>query len=363
MAEVDFSAADHEGMTRALRLAVRGLTTTTPNPRVGCVLVRDGVVVGEGWHQRAGEAHAEVVALDAAGLRARGATAYVTLEPCAHHGRTPPCADALVAAGVARIVAAMVDPNPAVAGRGLQQLAAAGIVTACGLMADAAMELNPGFVSRMTRGRPWVRLKTAISLDGRSALNDGRSQWITGEAARRDGHRYRARACAVLTGIGTVLADDPRLTVREVPCQRQPLRVVVDSQLRMPPSARLFDGAPLLIATLREGNTQAAQALRAAGAEILTLPASEAHVDLHALLVALAARGVNEVHVEAGAVLGGALARQALVDEYLVYQAASWLGEGAPGLTLPGSLAPERRLQVIDQRRVGEDWRWLLRPA
>ena len=215
-----FSAADHEFMARALRLARRGLFTTSPNPRVGCVLVREGKVVGEGWHRRAGEAHAEVNALAMAGDAARGATAYVTLEPCSHYGRTPPCAEALIAAGAARVVTAMQDPNPLVAGRGLTMLNTTGIVTECGLMAEEAVELNVGFVSRMTRGRPWVRLKLAASLDGKTALNDGRSQWITGTPARRDGHRWRARACAILSGIGTVRTDDPQLNVRDVATDR-----------------------------------------------------------------------------------------------------------------------------------------------
>ena len=228
-----FSAADHEFMAQALRLAERGLYTTTPNPRVGCVIVKDGKVVGEGWHQKAGEAHAEVHALRAAGEGARGATVYVTLEPCSHHGRTPPCADALVAAGVARVVAAMQDPNPQVAGRGITRLQAAGVVAECGLLEAEARELNIGFVARMTRGRPWLRLKVAASLDGKTALENGVSQWITGPAARQDGHRWRARACAILSGIGTVRDDDPRLNVRGVQTSRQPVKVIVDSRLAL----------------------------------------------------------------------------------------------------------------------------------
>ncbi|MHB8167892.1 MAG: bifunctional diaminohydroxyphosphoribosylaminopyrimidine deaminase/5-amino-6-(5-phosphoribosylamino)uracil reductase RibD, partial [Sulfuricella sp.] len=227
-----FSAIDHEYMAQALRLAEKGLYTTTPNPRVGCVIVRDGKVVGSGWHQRAGEPHAEIHALTQAGELARGATVYVTLEPCSHHGRTPPCAEALIQAGVGRVVVAMVDPNPQVAGEGLTQLQQAGIRTDIGLLEEEAHQLNLGFVSRMTCGRPWLRLKIAASLDGKTALNNGVSQWITGADARRDAHRLRARSCAVLTGIGTVLADDPMLNVREVETPRQPLRVVVDSGLR-----------------------------------------------------------------------------------------------------------------------------------
>ena len=224
-------------MSRALALAAHGLTTSTPNPRVGCVIVKDGQIVGEGWHRRAGEPHAEAVALAAAGLQARGATAYVTLEPCSHHGRTPPCADALVAANVARVIAAMEDPNPKVRGRGLTRLRESGVEVRCGLLAAPARELNIGFVSRMTRGRPWVRAKIAASLDGTTALADGSSQWITGEAARIDGHRWRSRACAILTGYGTVRDDDPQLNVRHVETERQPLRVVVDSRLETPPVA------------------------------------------------------------------------------------------------------------------------------
>src|SRR5512135_2037899 len=230
-------AIDSQWMARALCLAERGLYTTSPNPRVGCVLVKDGRVIGEGWHERAGEPHAEVHALRAAGEAARGATAYVTLEPCSHHGRTPPCADALIAAKVARVVSAMQDPNPLVAGQGLKKLSAAGIETDCGLMEAAARELNIGFISRMTRGTPWVRSKIAASLDGRTALANGASKWITGEAARRDVQHWRARSCAVLTGIGTVLADDPQLNVR-MASSRQPLRVLLDSQLRIAPEAK-----------------------------------------------------------------------------------------------------------------------------
>ena len=276
---MSFSAADHEFMARALRLARKGLFTTTPNPRVGCVIVRDGAIVGEGWHARAGEAHAETHALNAAAAFARGATAYVTLEPCSHHGRTPPCADALIAAGVARVVAAMRDPNPQVAGNGLQQLRAAGIDTADGLMEMEARELNIGFVSRMTCGRPWVRLKLAASLDGKTALNNGRSQWITGPEARRDGHAWRARACAILTGAGTVRDDDPRLTVRDIETDRQPLRVVVDSHMETPPTARILEGGNALVVAATEDAAKIA-ALRAAGAEVIVLPNPQGKVDL-----------------------------------------------------------------------------------
>ncbi|MBT9521452.1 MAG: bifunctional diaminohydroxyphosphoribosylaminopyrimidine deaminase/5-amino-6-(5-phosphoribosylamino)uracil reductase RibD, partial [Dechloromonas sp.] len=261
---MSFSAVDHGMMARALQLAERGLWTTSPNPRVGCVVVRDGEIVGEGWHEKAGEPHAEVHALRAAGEKGKGATAYVTLEPCSHHGRTPPCAEALIAAGVARVVAAMTDPNPLVSGKGLALLQAAGIETASGLLENEARELNIGFVSRMTRGRPWLRLKAAASLDGKTALNNGVSQWITGPDARRDGHAWRARACAILTGIGTVRDDDPSLTVRDVVTTRQPLRVVVDSRLEILPTARILQGEPVLIVGAIE-NAEKMALLRSTG--------------------------------------------------------------------------------------------------
>ncbi len=362
---MSFSAVDHGMMARALQLAERALWTTSPNPRVGCVLVRDGEIVGEGWHVRAGEPHAEVHALRAAGERARGATAYVTLEPCSHYGRTPPCAEGLIAAGVTRVVAAMEDPNPLVAGRGLAMLRAAGIETACGLLAEAAQELNIGFVSRMTRGRPWVRLKTAASLDGKTALNNGVSQWITGPDARRDGHRWRARACAILTGIGTVRDDDPRLDVREVETTRQPLRVIVDSRLETPPTARILQGGPVLLAAAVD-DAERANLLKAAGAEILLLPNAAGKVELPALLNALAARGINEVHVEAGWKLNGSLLREGLVDELLLYMAPCLIGHHAAGLfNLPelSDLAGKRPLSLRDVRQVGGDIRILARLA
>lgn len=362
---MSFSAVDHGMMARALQLAERALWTTSPNPRVGCVLVRDGEIVGEGWHVRAGEPHGEVHALRAAGERARGATAYVTLEPCSHYGRTPPCAEGLIAAGVSRVVAAMEDPNPLVAGRGLTMLRAAGIETACGLLAEAAQELNIGFVSRMTRGRPWVRLKTAASLDGKTALNNGVSQWITGPDARCDGHRWRARACAILTGIGTVRDDDPRLDVREVETTRQPLRVIVDSRLETPPTARILQGGPVLLAAAVD-DAERANLLKAAGAEILFLPNAAGKVELPALLNALAVRGINEVHVEAGWKLNGSLLREGLVDELLLYMAPCLIGHHAAGLfNLPelSDLAGKRPLSLRDVRQVGGDIRILARLA
>ncbi len=360
-----FTPADHDFMQRALELAALGLATATPNPRVGCVLVRDGAVVGEGWHRRAGEPHAEVVALAQAGARARGATAYVTLEPCSHHGRTPPCVDALLKAGVARVVAAMEDPNPAVNGLGLERLRAGGVDVRCGLLEQEARELNIGFVSRMVRGRPWVRLKAAASLDGRTALPDGSSQWITGEAARADGHAWRARACALLTGIGTVRRDDPRLTVRHVSCSRQPLRVLVDSRLQVDPGAHVLDGGSTLVACAVDAPQRAGKtsALRELGCEVITLAGGAGRVDLAELLRELARRGVNELHVEAGYVLNGALLRAGLVDELLLYVAPTLLGnaiglaELAPPPTLDARLAFAWR--SVD--RVGDDLRLVAR--
>ncbi len=357
-----FSAADHSFMARALRLARRGLNTATPNPRVGCVIVRDGHVVGEGWHEKAGLPHAEAGALAAivgAGDTPIGATAYVTLEPCSHFGRTPPCADALIAAGVARAVVAMRDPNPLVAGQGLARLAAAGIEVASGLMEAEASELNIGFISRMARGRPWLRLKVAASLDGKTALNNGVSQWITGPAARRDAHAWRARSCAVLTGIGTVKDDNPRLTVREVPTSRQPLRVVIDSRLETPPDAAILDGGKVLIAAAQEDIGRAA-ALRARGAEIVFLPNANGKVELGELLRELGRRGINEVLAEAGTRLNGSLLREGCVDELLIYQAPLLIGDAARGMFgLPelADLAGARRLNIIERRTVGADFR------
>ena len=358
-----FSAADHEFMAHALQLARRGLFTTTPNPRVGCVVVRDGAVVGEGWHVRAGEAHAEAHALSAAGPQARGATVYVTLEPCSHHGRTPPCADALIEAGVSRVVAAMRDPNPQVGGNGVERLRAAGILFEDGLMEAEARELNIGFVSRMTRGRPWVRLKVAASLDGKTALNNGKSQWITGGEARRDGHTWRARACAILTGAGTVRDDDPRLNVRDVETSRQPLRVVVDSHLETLPRARLLEGGNALVAAATEDTGKIA-ALRAAGAEVVVLPNPQGKVDLPGLLQLLAGRGINELHVEAGHKLNGSLLREGLVDELLMYFAPTLLGSGREMFPLPEltNLSGRHDLRITDLRRVGDDIRILARP-
>jgi diaminohydroxyphosphoribosylaminopyrimidine deaminase/5-amino-6-(5-phosphoribosylamino)uracil reductase len=352
-----FSAFDQAMMRRALELAEKGLYTTTPNPRVGCVLVKNNSVVGEGWHEKAGGPHAEVVALQKAGAEAAGATVYVNLEPCNHQGRTPPCVEALKKAKVKRVVAAMRDPNPQ-AGGGGAALEAAGIAFEHGLLEAEARELNIGFVSRMTRGRPWVRLKVAATLDGRTALSDGTSQWITGAEARRDGHRWRARACAILTGAGTVRADDPRLTVREVETPRQPLRVIVDSRLETPPTARILQGHKALVFAATHGALP--------NAEVVCLPNKNQKVELPAMLEELARRGVNELHVEAGFRLNGSLVREGCVDEYLLYFNPSFLGDHAQGmLDLPAIAALQNRisLKTLSVDRFGDDLRILARPA
>lgn len=360
-----FTAADHEFMLQALRLAARGMNTCTPNPRVGCVVVHDGSVVGEGWHRRRGEAHAEVLALAEAGSRARGATAYVTLEPCNHHGNTPPCVDALIEAHPARVIAAMEDPNPAVNGQGLERLRAAGIDVRCGLLAQEARELNLGFVSRMVRGRPWVRMKVAASLDGRSALHDGRSQWITGEAARVDGHAWRARACAVLTGIGTVRDDNPQMNVRHVNTPRQPLRVLVDSRLDVNPAARILEGGNTLVVCAIEPAQRAerTESLVELGCEVLTLAGAGGKVDLRALLAELGRRGINELHVEAGSKLNGSLLREDCVDELLLYVAPTLLGDAVPLAALPAPQAIDRgiALHYESVERIGHDLRVIAR--
>ena len=375
-----FTRLDYQYMARALQLAEQGLYTTDPNPRVGCVLVRDGEIVGEGFHARAGEPHAERHALAAAGDRARGATAYVTLEPCSHTGRTGPCADALVAAGVARVVAAMEDPNPLVAGNGMQTLAAAGIETASGLLEADARALNPGFISRMTRQRPYLRIKIAASVDGRTAMASGESQWITGPAAREDVQRLRARSSAVITGVGTVLADRPSYTVR--PQQwaltdyqqhsggsdrvRQPLRVILDRTLQTPPDVPVVSapGHCLLVAGEQHPGRQ--NALEFAGAEVMLLPASGSGIDLQQLLIELNRRECNEVLVECGATLAGAFVREGLFDELIVFMAPALLGSSArPLLGLPqlASMSEKVALKWQDVRQIGDDLRLTLVPA
>lgn len=353
-----FSEFDRAMMLRALVLAERGLFTTTPNPRVGCVIAQRGEVVGEGWHEKAGSPHAEADALVQASGAARGATVYVTLEPCNHHGRTPPCAEALIKAGVSRVVAAMRDPNPD-SKNGGEALAEAGIAFEVGLLEEEARELNIGFVSRMTRGRPWVRMKIAATLDGRTALGNGVSQWITGPEARKDGHRWRARACAVATGGGTVKADDPRLTVREVETPRQPLRVVVDSHVETPASARILQGAKALVFAAVKGKSLP-------NAEIVVLPNAGGKVDLPKMLLELGKRGVNELHVEGGFKLNGSLVREGCVDEFLIYLNPSFLGDSAQGmvnLAEVTSLDQRVRLAIRSVDRIGDDLRILARPA
>jgi len=367
---------DSRWMAQALRLAEQGLYSTSPNPRVGCVLVADEKIVGSGWHRRAGEPHAEVHALREAGVKARGATAYVTLEPCSHHGKTPPCAAALIEAGVARVVVTVQDPNPKVAGEGIAKLRAAGIAVECGLMETEARELNAGFFARMTRGTPWLRSKIAMSLDGRTALANGVSKWITGEAARLDVQHWRARSCAVLTGIDTVLADDARLNVREIETQRQPLRVVLDSKLRMPLTARILhqlpspasgrgaggEGKMLIYAAVHD--TEKIAALEKAGVAVCVLPDRNGQVDLPAVLRDLAQRGCNEVLLEAGSTLNGAMLRAGLVDELLMYVAPQLLGDKARGMAQLGELTgldQRVNLKWQDVRQVGNDLRIIVK--
>lgn len=357
---MSFTAEDHAMMARALQLAERALFTTSPNPRVGCVIVKDGQIVGEGYHIEAGTPHAEVHALAMAGEAARGATVYVTLEPCSHFGRTPPCADSLMEAHVARVVAAMGDPNPEVNGQGLARLQRAGIEVACGLLEKEARQLNKGFLSRIERGRPWVTLKAAASLDGKTALLNGQSQWITGPQARRDVHALRARSCAILTGSGTVLADDPMLTVREVATLRQPRRVVVDRALAISHQARIFgpEASTILVTAVEDAAAHRPYLDR--GVEVWVLHTDQRRVDLPALMKKLAAEGVGELMVEAGAGLNGALLEAGLVDELVVYLAPCVIGNSAQGLfDLPelSSLSNKINLKLTDLRQVGQDVR------
>ena len=355
-------------MAKALKLAEKGLNTTSPNPRVGCVIVRDGRLVGEGYHERAGTPHAEVHALAMAGETARGATAYVTLEPCSHHGRTPPCAEALVEAGVGRVVAAIEDPNPQVGGRGLARLENAGIETRAGVLTEDAEALNRGFLKRMRTGHPWMTLKLAGSLDGATALASGESQWITGPEARRDVQLGRARSCAILTGIGTVLADDPALNVRLPGATRQPDRLVLDTRLRTPSEARLFqtDGRVHILHG-QQIESDSVDRLTRAGAGLTRLPvdATTGQLDLHALMNWLGEQGYNEIWVEAGAILAGGLLKAGLVDELLLYQAPKLLGANVRPLldwSIP-SLAQAVQLVPVDTRQIGADLRWRLRPV
>ncbi len=363
-----FDADDHHHMVRALELARLGMYSTPPNPAVGCVLVRWGQVVGEGYHHRAGEPHAEVIALEEAGAAARGATAYVTLEPCSHHGRTPPCTEALIAAAVRRVVVAMRDPNPRVDGSGLARLEQAGILTAHGLLAGEAAEINRGFVRRMRSGRPWVTLKLGASLDGRTALADGTSKWITGERARADVQRLRARSSAIITGSGTVLADDPMLTVRDPAIDmrgRRPLRVVLDSQLRTPAGAQVLSFSSSTLILTRDAAKPAAVELREAGVQVASVRASPQGLDLEAVIERLAELECNEVLVEAGPTLAGEFVRLGLVDEIVVYMAPVVLGDSARSLfNLPllSRMCDRCEFEWRDVARVGEDLRLTLRP-
>lgn len=374
MSPTEQSVLDAAYMARALELARKGVYSTHPNPRVGCVIVRDGEVVGEGWHVRAGEPHAEVHALRQAGDKAKGATAYVTLEPCSHHGRTPPCANALVNAGVARVVAAMQDPNPDVAGRGLLRLMSAGIAVQSGVLEGEARALNKGFLKRMEHGLPYVRVKLAMSLDGRTAMASGESQWITGPEARSAVQRLRAQSSVVLTGADTVLADHARLTVRPdelglnaeltaLAVTRPPLRVLIDGRLRVPLDAPFFKAGNALVVTCAAASAR--ERYHEEGHEMLALASSGGHVDLRKLLVELASRGVNDVLVEAGPKLAGAFTRLGLVDEFQIFVAGKFMGSSArPLLDLPlAQMSEALELKIIEMRAVGNDWRVIAIPT
>jgi len=374
MSSTEQSVLDAFYMARALELARKGVYSTHPNPRVGCVVVRDGEIVGEGWHVRAGQPHAEVHALRQAGANAKGATAYVTLEPCSHHGRTPPCADALVEAGVARVVAAMQDPNPDVAGRGLLRLMTAGIAVQSGVLENEARAINKGFLKRMEHGLPYVRVKLAMSLDGRTAMASGESQWITGPEARSAVQRLRAQSSVVLTGADTVLADNARLTVRPdelglnaeltaLASTRSPLRVLIDGRLRVPLDAPFFQAGNALVVTCAAASAR--ERYQDQGHELLALANSGGHVDLQKLLVELAARGVNDVLVEAGPKLAGAFTRLGLVDEYQIFVAGKFMGSSArPLLDLPlAQMSEALELNIVEMRAVGNDWRVIAIPT
>lgn len=374
MTSTEQSVLDAAYMARALELARKGVYSTHPNPRVGCVIVRDGAIVGEGWHVRAGEPHAEVHALRQAGDKAKDATAYVTLEPCSHHGRTPPCADALVSAGVARVVAAMQDPNPDVAGRGLLRLMGAGIAVQSGVLESEARAVNKGFLKRMEHGLPYVRVKLAMSLDGRTAMASGESQWITGPEARSAVQRLRAQSSVVLTGADTVLTDNARLTVRPdelglnaeltaLAAARPPLRVLVDGRLRVPLDSLFFKAGNALVVTCAAASAR--ERYHDEGHEMLALPSSGGHVDLRKLLIELAARGVNDVLVEAGPKLAGAFTRLGLVDEFQIFVAGKFMGSSARALLdLPlAQMSEALELKIVEMRAVGNDWRVIAIPA
>jgi diaminohydroxyphosphoribosylaminopyrimidine deaminase/5-amino-6-(5-phosphoribosylamino)uracil reductase len=367
MSAADFSADDHNFMARALQLARRGINSCHPNPRVGCVLVKHGQIIGEGWHEKAGQAHAEVMALQHAGNEARGARAYVTLEPCSHYGRTPPCADSLIEHGITEVFIAMQDPNPLVAGQGIEKLRQSGIKVKNGLLQQQAIELNRGFVSRMECGRPWVTVKLGASLDGRTAMKSGESQWITGPQSRADVQKLRAASSAVVTGSGTVLADNPSLTVRLQGTTRQPLRVVMDSHLSIPDNAKiLHDGYPLLIATATSEDDARFLELKKRNIDIRSFPGAKGRVDALSLLHCLADDySCNEILVEAGSVVCGSLLANQLVDEIVLYLAPVVMGSAARGLfDLPGldTMAQRIHLSVKDIRAVGQDWRFTVQP-
>jgi diaminohydroxyphosphoribosylaminopyrimidine deaminase / 5-amino-6-(5-phosphoribosylamino)uracil reductase len=356
---------DSHYMARALQLARLGLYTTDPNPRVGCVLVKDGRVIGEGWHKWAGQAHAEVEALRNATENPEGATAYVSLEPCSHHGKTPPCCDALIQAGISRVVAATKDPNPLVAGKGLERLRQAGIDVATGLLEADAKALNRGFISRMTRQRPFVRSKLAMSVDGRTAMASGESQWITSAEARADVHKLRAECSAILTGINTVIKDNPALTARIDQEVKQPLRVILDSSLNMPADAKMAKLPGFTLVLTCSENQAKTELLRQSGIEVKQLPEKDGSLDLPAVMAYLAQQQVNEVLVEAGSLLNGSLLTHNLVDEWIVYLAPKILGDQGRGLfSLPGlsNLSDCKEMKLKDVRQVGGDLRLILTP-
>ncbi len=369
MSGVIFSAVDHQMMAEALSLARKGIATTQPNPRVGCVIVKNEEVIAHSWHKKAGCEHAEVLALQQAGEQAKGAVVYVTLEPCSHHGRTPPCADALIEGGVDEVIIAMEDPNPLVAGQGIKKLEQAGIKVRSGLLRQQAIELNRGFVRRMKYGRPWVTVKFGASLDGRTAMHNGESQWITGPAARADVQRLRAASSAILTGAGTVLTDDPSLTIRLNGSARQPLRVVLDSNLSIPDRAKIYsDGHPLLLATVLDEKDDRFQQLRRHGIDIRSFPADESgRVNAKCLLQSLAADYLcNEILVEAGSVVCGKLLANELVDEIVLYFAPVLMGSGARGMfDIPelDTMVQRIHMAVKDVRPVGKDWRFIVQPV
>ncbi len=364
-----YSAVDHQFMSEALAEAQKALYLSNPNPRVGCVIVKDGEIIGRGFTQKVGEAHAEIQALadvKSKGKDTVGSIVYVTLEPCSHTGKTPPCVDALIAAKPAKVIAAMKDPNPLVAGKGLESLKVAGVEVHCGLLESEAQELNRGFISRMTRGLPWVRMKIAASLDGKTALPNGQSQWITGPLARADGHHWRAQACAIITGVGTVKEDDPSLNVRDVETQRQPWRIIVDSKLDTPVNAKIFnqlDQSKVLIvcAVLDSSERQEkAKAFEARGIEVIAMANSFGKVDLPKLFSYLAKeRQMNEIHIESGFKLNGSMLRENCVDELLLYYAPFFMGEGIgmANIATPATLNAPKDWQIIDQRLFGPDLR------